>query len=228
MRCGSCRAFKVNFTDRLSRTMGHCFVHPREGQLAAFRLGCEEYLVDRARLIPGARVPENADLSPKQQLRRREFDRALESRKRGPSKPRSVRRSEPEPEPEKLQNIPLGGGDEGETMDRDVLKEILAEVLAESLGISDAPLHKRYRGGTVLVQPADTALAAKEIPIDVLFRKVTAVRDKLRVLEQKINSSAGLQADEKAQLQGYISGAYGSLTTLNFLFRDRDDHFSSR
>ena len=113
-------------------------------------------------------------------------------------------------------------------MDRDDLKEILAEVLEEALGISEAPMHKRYRGGKVIVQPGNPELSAKEVPIDVLFRKVTSVRDKLRVLEQKINSNSAIEADDKAQLQSYISGAYGSLTTFNFLFRDKDDYFSSK
>ena len=113
-------------------------------------------------------------------------------------------------------------------MEREELKEVLAEVLQEALGIGEVPMHKRYRGGKVLIQPGNTELSSKEIAIDVLFRKITSVRDKLRVLEQKINTNSDLQADDKAQLQSYISGAYGSLTTFNFMFRDKDDYFSSK
>ncbi len=231
MRCGSCRAYTVGFTDRLGRTMGQCFMHPREAQLAAFRLGCEEYLVDRKRLIPGAKVPDNADLSPAQQARRREIERAHDERRRGTNRrPRTGRSARREPEPEKIriQEIPLLLGDEEDTMDRDDLKDLLSEVLEEALGITEAPMHRRYEGGKVIVQPGNPELSAKEIPIDALFRKITSVRDKLRVLEQKINTNQDLDLQAKAQLQGYISGAYGSLTTFNFLFRDRDDHFSSK
>ena len=233
MRCGSCRAYNLEFTDRMGRQMGHCHRKPRHGQLAANDFGCEDYLLDRARLIPGGKVPDDANLSPRQRARRRELERAVENHKRRPSTTRSTRtssmnsRAAPEPPKPKLQEIPLFG-DEEENMDRDELKTILAEVLEESLGITEVPIHERYRGGKVIVQPGNPELSAKEIPIDALFRKVTSVRDKLRVLEQKINAAKALESDEKAQLQAYISGAYGSLTTFNFMFRDKDDYFSSK
>ena len=225
MRCGSCRAYNLDFSDRMGRQMGHCHRKPQHGQLAASDFGCEDYLLDRSRLLPGAKVPEDADLSPRQRERRRMLERAVERHNRRTKTTRRV--AEPEPPKVKLQEIPLLG-DEEESMDRDDLKELLAEVLEEALGISEAPMHKRYRGGKVIVQPGNPELSAKEIPIDVLFRKITSVRDKLRVLEQKINSNDALEGDDKAVLQGYISGAYGSLTTFNFLFRDKDDYFSSK
>ena len=110
-------------------------------------------------------------------------------------------------------------------MQRQELKAILAEVLDEALGVSDAPIHPRFAGGKVMIQPANAELQAKELEIDVLFRKIVAVREKLRVLEQKINSADGLEPAEKIQIQQYITSCYGSLTSFNFLFRDRDDWF---
>jgi len=54
------------------------------------------------------------------------------------------------------------------------------------------------------------------------------VRDKLRVLEQKVNGNKTLSDDEKVQLQQYITGCYGSLTSFNVLFKRKEDQFSGQ
>ena len=88
-------------------------------------------------------------------------------------------------------------------------------------------MHPKFRGGKVVIQPANEELASKEVAIDVFFRKITTVRDKLRVLEQKVNGNKSLEPDERAQMQGYITGCYGALKTFNMLFAERDDWFQS-
>lgn len=110
-------------------------------------------------------------------------------------------------------------------MDRATLKDILADVLDEALGLSDAGMHPKFRGGKVLVQPGNPELKPHELEIEVLFKKVVMVRDRLRVLEQKLNAHDKLTSDEKAQMQVYITGCYGSLTSFNYLFREREDWF---
>lgn len=110
-------------------------------------------------------------------------------------------------------------------MDREELKRVVREVLEEENAFGFAPIGERWAGGTLTIKPRDESLAAKDIPIDTFFHKIVMVRDKLRVLEQKINAS-GLSEAEKVDLQQYITKVYGSLTTFNVLFRLKEDQFA--
>ena len=84
----------------------------------------------------------------------------------------------------------------------------------------------KFKGGKLILEPADTNLASKEIPIDTFFHKIVMVRDRVRVMEQKINSSKTLEDQDKVDLQQYITRIYGSLTTFNVLFKIKNQHFS--
>ena len=110
-------------------------------------------------------------------------------------------------------------------MDTDEFRRVLREVLREELGVGDAPLGDRWRGGELVLKPGKEGTQEKRVPIEAFFQKVVMLRDKLRVLEQKVNGSKSLESDEKIQLQQYITGCYGSLTTFNVLFREKDDQF---
>lgn len=83
----------------------------------------------------------------------------------------------------------------------------------------------KWKGGKLILEPADTNLKSKEIKIDDFFHKITMVRDRLRVMEQKINSSKNLDEQEKIDLQQYITRCYGSLTTFNVLFKVKEQQF---
>ncbi len=110
-------------------------------------------------------------------------------------------------------------------MELEALRELLREEL-QGAGLGEAvPLGRRWQGGTLVLRPADPALQAKEIPIDSFFRKVVSLRDRLRVIEQKVNAQAELGDVVKLEVQQAITRAYGSLTSFNVLFADSGDHF---
>lgn len=88
----------------------------------------------------------------------------------------------------------------------------------------DCKIAEKWQGGNLIMQPQDKSLQAKELPIESFFHKIVMTRDRLRVMEQKINASK-LSDAEKVELQQYITRIYGSLTTFNVLFRFKDDQF---
>ncbi|HEY1696574.1 MAG TPA: hypothetical protein VGG39_30645 [Polyangiaceae bacterium] len=128
-----------------------------------------------------------------------------------------------------------GGGDAVKTelvlpedlldMDAEEFRRVLSEVIRDELGTGEAQIAGKWEGGEVVLRPGKPGVQEKRIPIDALFHKVVMIRDKLRVLEQKINGNPKLAVDEKLQLQQYVTGCYGSLTTFNVLFSNRDDQF---
>ncbi len=91
--------------------------------------------------------------------------------------------------------------------------------LGEPVAIGD-----KWKGGKMILEPGQAGLAAKDVPIDVFFHKIVMLRDRLRVMEQKINAS-NLEEIEKVELQQYITRIYGSLTTFNVLFKSPNDYF---
>ena len=90
---------------------------------------------------------------------------------------------------------------------------------------SIVPLGDKWQGGTIILKPDDPALQPKEIPIETFFHKIVMVRDRLRVMEQRVNANKKMTDEEKVNLQQYITRIYGSLTTFNILFRYKEDGF---
>ena len=106
------------------------------------------------------------------------------------------------------------------------VEKSLLKILRLWGGFSEVvPLGEKWIKGTMLLQPFDKTLKPKEVPIEDFFHKVVMLRDRLRVLEQNINSSKTLNDEEKVNLQQYITRCYGSLTTFNVLFKNKEQWF---
>ena len=120
---------------------------------------------------------------------------------------------------------PLSLPEELLDMDADQFRRVLSEVIRDELGVGEVEMAGKWLGGEMILKPSKEGLQEKRIPIEGLFRKIVTIRDKLRVLEQRINSHPKLGDDEKVQLQQYVTGCYGTLTTFNVLFADREDQF---
>ena len=113
---------------------------------------------------------------------------------------------------------------------RQLIEQVTATV-ATQLGLeqpnqSVTQLGARWLNGRLVLHPADPTLTTKEIPVEVFFHKIVMIRNNLRNLEQKINAHTGLTEADKIEFQQYITRSYGSLTTFNLLFKDKNDQFS--
>lgn len=86
-------------------------------------------------------------------------------------------------------------------------------------------LGDKWIKGMLVFEPNDASLKSHEIPVETFFHKIVMLRDRLRVLEQNINSHSKLNDEDKVNLQQYITRIYGSLTSFNFLFKNKEDHF---
>jgi hypothetical protein len=122
---------------------------------------------------------------------------------------------------------------EAETPPLKQLIEMILDSALRRLGIENPnavvdELGARWHNGKLVLHPADPNLQPKEVPLDVFFHKIVGIRNQLRVLEQKINSNEKLTAAEKFDIQQYITRSYGSLTTFNILFKNKEDQFSSK
>ncbi|GAB3273202.1 hypothetical protein GCM10027347_45390 [Larkinella harenae] len=106
------------------------------------------------------------------------------------------------------------------------VEQALSRILQKWADVMEVvPLGDKWKGGKLILKPGRTDLASKEIPMDVFFHKIVMMRDRLRVLEQRVNASS-IDEEEKINIQQYITRIYGSMTSFNLLFKQTDHYFS--
>jgi hypothetical protein len=110
-----------------------------------------------------------------------------------------------------------------ETNSYELVKLALRELSEEDA--PRVPLGQRWQGGQMILKPGDETLSPHSFPVETFFHKIVMIRDRLRVLEQQINANQKLSDEEKVGLQQYITRSYGSLTSFNILFKNKEDHF---
>ena len=198
--CGSCRLWRPILEDARG-AIGPCRLGVRGGDFPGTAPICERYL-SRDAAIPAA--------APVVPLRRRAPR---------PAGPVVVHRGEPDGLASPLPALP----EELTDMTREEFAEAIREALRDEG--TEVRLAPRWEGGTVVLKPGDAQTQAKEIPLDSLFHKIVMIRDRLRVLEQRINANDKLSDAEKIEMQQYVTRCYGSLTTFNLLFRDERERF---
>ena len=116
--------------------------------------------------------------------------------------------------------------DEVDTVSFYEVEKSLRDILKKWNGFSEiVPIADKWKGGSMVLKPGDSNLASKEIPIDSFFHKIVMLRDRLRVMEQKINASKELAEQDKIDLQQYITRCYGSLTSFNVFFKNNSQQF---
>ena len=124
-----------------------------------------------------------------------------------------------------LKEVLIEMSDEGEIIDYEKIGKIVSEIINEELIGFEPELGDIWIGGKIVIKPGKEERQPKEIPIEKFFKKIVSIRDKLRVLEQQVNSNEKLDEKEKIKFQFYITRCYGTLTTFNTLFKHRSDCF---
>ncbi|HXN56262.1 MAG TPA: hypothetical protein VN874_08350 [Myxococcales bacterium] len=211
--CGTCVVYRPREIER-GLLLGTCRIRTDRGAFPCTAPICESYLPRAGALDAKGQSTEGGQPLMVQIARATREAAGLKHERRATP-------AAPAPRP----RIPDGPCGELE-MTRAELKELIREAMDEERGGGPAAMAPKWEGGMVLLKPADPALQAKELPLDALLHKVVMIRDKLRVLEQKLNAHPKLTDAEKIDLQAYVTGCYGSLTTFNVLFRDRQDGFA--
>ncbi len=193
--CGNCKLWAAHSVDHRG-WVGVCRLQPERGLFPPSAPLCNKFL-------PRGMAAKVAEESARRERSMRGVAPVVRRRERDPN------------EVVDLEGLELN-------MTRAELMELIREAVGES---GEAPLANKWEGGTLKLVPGKEDVQGKDIPIDTFFHKIVMVRDRVRVMEQKLNAHPKLSDAEKVELQSYITRIYGSLTSFNILFRDKQDFF---
>ena len=207
-----CRACKV---DRM-----HTIIVAAPDGTRPLRVQCDYCDSQHAYRGGGSDTPREAYAASREVASARGTTRPPASR----AEPASARERDPFPivaarecgDPALIVEVPMHGPVE--------LESLLRRIIREETGITTATPADRWRGGSLVLRPANASLQEKSWPIETFFHKVVMMRNRLRTLEQQVNAMP-IDEDQKVKLQSYITGCYGSLTSFNILFADEADQF---
>lgn len=209
--CGSCRLWRPILEDERG-PIGPCQVKARTGDFPGTAPACERFM------SATAAVPSAPAAAPARRPRARDL-RPVVVHRAGEAVPVTTSQAAARPAPAPRPPLP----EELTEMTREEFAQAIREVLREDQ--AEIRLANKWEGGTVVLKPGDPGTAPKELPLDALLHKVVMIRDRLRVLEAKINAHEKLSDAEKVDFQQYVTRCYGSLTTFNLLFKDEKDKF---
>jgi hypothetical protein len=209
--CGNCKLWRAVSVDAVKGWVGECRVQPQRNLFVPTAPICNAY-APRGEVS----VPRPSPQTVEKQRRLKNIAPTVVRRREDgtPSLPMQTRVVNARGD----EQVDLGIGGK-------MTRAELMEVFLEATGQAEVPLAPKWEGGTVQLVPKDNTLQGKELPVDALFHKVVMVRDRLRTLEQKINAHPKLTDLEKIEMQQYVTRCYGSLTTFNVLFREKNDQF---
>src|SRR3954470_5155700 len=176
--CGTCVVYRVLETKN-GLLLGTCRIRTDRGEFPCTAPICDAY-------VPRAGAPDAKGRPTDAPVALQFARRTTQARREAP--------------PEERARIPDGPVGVVE-MTREELKDLIREAMDEERGGGVAPLAPRWEGGVAVLKPRDPTLQSKELPLESLFHKVVMIRDKLRVLEQKINGNTRLTDAEKVDLQ---------------------------
>lgn len=206
--CGNCKLWRPHSVEAARGWVGNCRFQANRGLFPPSAPLCDAFVAR------GEHAPAASPSSPERARAIRNIAPVIRSAA-GATRQASAPTAIPARDPHAPVEL------EGATMTR----QELMELFLEASGLTDVPLANKWEGGTLRLMPKDPSLQPKDIPIDGLFHKVVMLRDRLRTMEQKVNAHPKLSDAEKVELQQYITRCYGSLTTFNVLFRDKQDQF---